>query len=374
MIWMIARGRHGDAYEAARRAWGRSAIGICAAIGSGFLFAPSLRAEDAASPASGAACTLKAGPTRTVVKIIDAETLLLDDNRQLRLIGALAPRSDDANAPADAWPAQIAAHRLLTSLVLGRTVRLAFGGRRFDRYGRYLAHVFLKDGTERGGELWVQGEMLFQGAARAYGLPGSFDCAAELAAHERMARSKRNGIWTIGIYQPIPALATRWLMQLRSRFSIVRGLVRDVARTKSAVYLNFGEDWKTDFTARIGKDVLSAHPTFDAGLDRLKGQEIEVRGWIERRNGPLIDVADPAQISPSDRQDRQTPVAGGQTRDSAVKPAHVPSDPPDGDDGTPADAPLLRDGSPSEAPTTAPQHKEKRPDDPRGKPPGAINL
>src|SRR4051794_36611652 len=50
------------------------------------------------------ACTLQAGPLRSVVRVLDAETVLLDDNEEVRLIGALAPRSPDANPGAQAWP------------------------------------------------------------------------------------------------------------------------------------------------------------------------------------------------------------------------------------------------------------------------------
>ncbi len=46
------------------------------------------------------ACELHAGPTRAVVRVIDAETVLLDDGREVRLIGALAPRSPDMSAGA----------------------------------------------------------------------------------------------------------------------------------------------------------------------------------------------------------------------------------------------------------------------------------
>jgi len=41
-------------------------------------------------------CTLEAGPTRSVVRVIDAETVLLDDDQEVRLIGALALSQGDA--------------------------------------------------------------------------------------------------------------------------------------------------------------------------------------------------------------------------------------------------------------------------------------
>lgn len=317
---------------------------------------PSARAENDPSTASNEVCTLRPGPTRTVARVIDGETLLLDDGREVRLIGALAPRAEDAGAPPDAWPMETEAIRLLTGLVLGQSVRLAYGARKSDRYGRHLAHVFVKD---RGGaDLWVQGEMLRQGAARAYGLPQSFECATELSAHERVAREARLGVWSLRLYDVAPARDTYRLMRRRSRFQIVGGAVTDVARTKRAIYLNFGDNWRTDFTARIGKDVAAAHPEFDRTLDVLKGRRIEVRGWIERRNGPLIDVDDPSQIALVD--DRGPALAG--RRDGAVTPADADED----DVRDRADP-----GGRREADVPA---KEKRPDDPLGTLPGALDL
>ena len=46
-------------------------------------------------PTDTETCTLQAGPTRSVVRVIDSETVLLDDQQEVRLIGALAPRSPD---------------------------------------------------------------------------------------------------------------------------------------------------------------------------------------------------------------------------------------------------------------------------------------
>ena len=69
-----------------------------------------------------------------------------------------------------------------------------------------------------------------------------------------------------------------------------------IGHTKSATYLNFGTDYRSDFTVRIGKNVLAANPDLARTLDGLTAKTVIVRGWIDRRNGPLIDVADPSQI------------------------------------------------------------------------------
>lgn len=83
---------------------------------------------------------------RTVARILDGETLTLDDGSVIRLIGALAPRARDAGAAPGAWPPESETVKALSDLVLGKKVKLAFGGRHEDRHGRYLAQVFLEDG------------------------------------------------------------------------------------------------------------------------------------------------------------------------------------------------------------------------------------
>jgi endonuclease YncB( thermonuclease family) len=272
-------------------------------------------AQVRAAPAPGedsqnATCSLQAGPTHTVVRIIDAETVLLDDDRELRLIGALAPRAPDPRPDAEPWPPERQSKTALRDLVLGRKIELAFGARRRDRYGRLLAHAFLDLGGER---IWVQGRLLSGGHARAYGLPGSFACAHELLAHERAGRDARAGIWSHGTYAVRSASRAAALLRQRNTFQIVAGRVVHVAATKSNTYLNFGSDWRGDFTAGIERKILRAHPDWAKALGGLEGRRIEVRGWIEYRNGPYIRIEDPSQITVLD--------------EAAPKPTPAPSDP-----------------------------------------------
>lgn len=270
-------------------------------------------------------CTPEPGPVRTVARVLDGETLILDDGSAVRLIGALAPRARDAGAEMGAWPPETQSIKTLSSLVLGKKVKLAFGGRQKDRYGRFLAQVFLEAG---GREEWVQGTMLAIGQARAYGLPESFACASELLAHEAEARRKRLGLWSNGVYRPMPAEQPGVLLKLRGKYERVIGSVASVGRTKSATYLNFGTDWRSDFTARIGKNVLAANPEFAQALDALQSKTVIVRGWIERRNGPLIDVADLSQIEILDGKGNAASlgVSAAAPPDSA-QPASTPADP-----------------------------------------------
>ena len=283
-------------------------------------------------------CGLEAGPQRSVVRVIDAETVLLDDGSEVRLIGALAPRSPDLKPDAQAWPPEQRAEDALRALVVGRGVELAFAGRRLDRYGRQLAHLFLERGGER---VWVQGEMLSSGNARAYGIAGSFTCMRELLAHEWSAREARTGIWAEGAYEPRQAWQTRALMRLRNSYQIVTGRVVAVEAKKTRTYLNFGKNWRTDFTAGVDAKVLRAHPQLAQQLKALEGRRVEVRGWIEYRGGPYIDVEDPAQIEAvEERPPRRLPAPEGPATSSGRR--QVP-----GENG---DAPGAKERRPGKAP------------------------
>lgn len=229
-----------------------------------------------------------------MTRVIDAETLALDDGREVRLIGALSPRAFDAGAANGQWPLENDSVRFLSELTLGQRVRLAFGGRRADRYNRHLAHVFALDG---GRDAWVQGAMLEAGMARAYGLPDNFSCWRELEAHEAEARTRRRGVWSNYIYRAKPASRPASLMRLRNRYVRVEGVVANVATSRSATFVNFGADWRSDFTARANRATLKAIPEFQQKLEALKGQRVAVVGWIERGNGPMIELIDPSQIA-----------------------------------------------------------------------------
>jgi endonuclease YncB( thermonuclease family) len=285
--------------------------------------APVHASDDATSSAS---CALEPGPTRTVTRIIDGETLSLDDGREVRLIGALGPRARDADAQAGVWPLEEAAKTSLAEITLGKRVELAFGPVREDRYGRHLAHLFI---SENGRRVWVQGEMLQLGMARAYALPGVDACFAALIANEAIGRTVEAGVWTSRIYDPKPADKTFALLALRGSFQIVRGRVAGVSQTKTAGYLNFGTDWKTDFTVRIPKRLLTAQPQ----LAKLEGRMVEVRGWVERRNGPMMTITHAAAVSVLGDGDPDAPMA------STPEPKALRETAPAAERGTPADKP-----------------------------------
>jgi micrococcal nuclease len=104
---------------------------------------------------------LEPGPSTRGVEVVDDDTVVLEDGRQVRLVGIQAPKLPLGRPGFEKWPLADEAKEALESLILGKTVTLAYGGLRVDRYNRQLAHLFTED---RG---WVQAELLKSGLARA---------------------------------------------------------------------------------------------------------------------------------------------------------------------------------------------------------------
>jgi hypothetical protein len=113
-----------------------------------------------------------------------------------------------------------------------------------------------------------------------------------MLALEQDARAARRGLWAEPAFMAQDATG---LEDSAGRFRIVRGRVQRVAPTERYVYLNFGADWRADFTVRAQRAELSRAL---AGLDLagLAGRTIEVRGVVLEAAGPLIELSHTEQI------------------------------------------------------------------------------
>lgn len=235
-----------------------------------------------------ACAELEAGPTRTVTRIIDGETLALDDGTELRLIGMLAPRAIDVGTVPGTWRMEAAAVEALQSLVLGRTIEIRFSGERSDRYGRVKGHAFLgsEDGT-----VWVQGRLLEMGLARAYVPAVHRACEAELLAAERAAREARLGVWAEAAYEVRSADAPAALLRHAATFQVVEGRVVRVATTRGSIYLNFGQSRRHGFSVSLRLGDRARLGSFQDNPKGLEQAQVRVRGWIEDRAGqPRMDL------------------------------------------------------------------------------------
>ena len=228
------------------------------------------------------------GGVARVVSVTDGDTVVLDDGRQVRFVGIQAPKLPLGRPNFEPWPMGEEAKAALQDMAQGQGVRLRLGANPEDRHGRVLAHLV----TAPGG-VWLQGEMLSRGLARVYTFPDNRILAAEMLRRERLARAEKRGIWALPFYALRDADTVRFD---EGTFQIVEDRVVDAAQVKKWIYLNFGPDWRTDFTVKIA----TRHaPLFaEAGIDllALKGQRVRVRGWVRNQNGPMIELDHPERL------------------------------------------------------------------------------
>lgn len=229
----------------------------------------------------------KAAETARVTEVSDGDTLVLSNGETVRLVGIQAPKLPLDRPHFKEWPLARESKKALEALSLGRALTLHPTSNPKDRWGRVLAHLERDDGV------WIQGEMLRQGWARVYTFADNRQLAAPMLALEREARAARRGIWADPYYSIVtPERAGKVL----DTFQLVEGRVMQAADVKGRVYLNFGADWKTDFTIVVPPRVRKSLARLGHDPAALQGRTVRVRGWIKQYNGPMIELTHPEQL------------------------------------------------------------------------------
>lgn len=233
---------------------------------------------------------LTPGKTGRVAAVISGDTIDLEEGLRVRLAGVQGPAAARDGVPA--WPLAVEATVEASAACLGRTVTLHYSDDRRDRWQRALAHVVVDDGTWDDGT-WLQGHLLQRGLARVYTWPRTATGARTMLDLERTARANRRGIWAERFYR-IRNPSETW-GDLDS-WQIVEGRVVDAAKVRGTAYLNFGLDWRDDFTFRAVSDTRRAFVKAGIDLADLTGRRVRGRGWVYPTNGPMIDLTHPEQL------------------------------------------------------------------------------
>lgn len=251
--------------------------------------------------------------TVQVDQVINALTIRLKDNRIIQLSGIEIPDL----TPYDAGDIALKAQNEMEARLPNRKIRLYQtkddDKGRINRLGYHLAHVMLptieedEDGEKV--EIWLQGFLVVNGLARVRPNERNPEMADQLYALEDKARKEKRGLWNaekypqFAVYDPSGEIP-------KNDFAIVEGTVKSVATVRNTTYLNFGDNWRDDFT--IALDSGLRRDLSKAGTDALslEGQKIRVRGWVEDYNGPFIRLEDMSLIQLLPEEADQTNVDG----------------------------------------------------------------
>lgn len=215
-----------------------------------------------------------------VRRVLDGDTLVLSSSERVRLLGLDAPERGEAFS-------EEARDRLL-ELTRGKNVELKACSEK-DQYGRILAVV-------RAGELNVNMVLLQEGLAAPMLIPpcGKMVTSQVLEATEA-ALEARVGIYTREDYKVVNHEEAEDHIGQRA---VVRGKVMALHKGEKAWHLNFGDDWRTDFTAVLFGQGQSRFEALGVDPEDLVGSEVLVIGKVKSYNGPEIIVRGPEQIIP----------------------------------------------------------------------------
>ena len=229
---------------------------------------------------------LKKTGTAKVVSVITAQTLSLDNGGVLHLSGLHFPDY----TPQNAGPFAITAMKIMQDMLTGERIQIYQTKKsdwgRSNRMGHQLAHIQIENG-----ELWVQGALLSLGLAAVETSARNPEMADQMLAIERAARAEKIGIWENNFVLS-PETSTEHI----GAFQIVEGVIKSTAINNNRIYLNFGGNWRTDFTVSIAPEDKRNFSGSGANPLDWTVKHVRVRGWVREYNGPFMEITHPQAI------------------------------------------------------------------------------
>ncbi len=223
---------------------------------------------------------LKSTGSAEVIEVVNPYTVMLSSGKVARLSGLyFTDYTQD-----EAGPFAQTAVKILKDMLIGQKVEIyqtpkADWGR-VNRMGHELVHLMVSD---KG--LWVQGALLSLGLAKVQTSARNPEMAAQMLEVEAAARSSKTGIW-----EEDKILTPEESEAAIGSFQIIEGKIVNAAIKQNRFYLNFGGNWRDDFTVSIAPEYKRAFTK--NGMNPLDwgGKNVRVRGWVTSYNGPLIEI------------------------------------------------------------------------------------
>jgi len=221
-----------------------------------------------------------------VLEVISPQTMKLSNGDIIHLSGVYF--TDDT--PHHAGPFAVTALKVLKDMIEGETVLIYQTKKkdwgRTNRMGHTLAHI-----VRQKDKAWVQGTLVGLGLAQVQTSLRNPEMAAQLYALEKAARKDKTGIWA-----ETQVLTPESAPEHINSFQIVEGAVESAALKKNRIYLNFGNNWRDDFTVSISPEDRRAFSKKGVNPFDWNGKKIRVRGWLEDYNGAYIEIDHPEAI------------------------------------------------------------------------------
>jgi hypothetical protein len=234
-------------------------------------------------------CPVPPGQEIVVTRATAGGTLITADGAEIVLGGLAFPEVADPGSESDGLAAMIDA---VVQLGTG-TLHIAAEGPP-DRYGRLHGDAYLPDGR------WLQAELVTAGVARVRPDGRSPPCVRALLARESIARNAGTGLWSDSNFR-VKSADDPSLLARNGLYDLVEGRVVSVGYGSRMVFLDFGRDFRTDFTVMVPNTLVPRLLEAGIALETSEGRAVRVRGVVEDSGGPAIRIADPFALEILDR-------------------------------------------------------------------------
>jgi micrococcal nuclease len=251
----------------------------------------------------------------TVRKVTGPLSFLGDDGTLYTLAGIDVP---DGGEESSALPRK--AMERLSALIEGKNVHIHVsqkdGKNKMSRLGETFVHA-----VDPKTKTWIQGQLLSEGFVRVRTTPDMPQLADALLKVESAARKAKAGLWAFPEFEVLtPDTATK---DKENAFQIVEGKVLSVASVRNITFLNFGPDWKKDFTIGLIPELRKQLAREKIDPTSLEGKLVRVRGWMRSYNGPYIEPSHPEQmeiIEGLEKYSSSFPASCGESMDPPNRP------------------------------------------------------
>ncbi|MCB5162312.1 thermonuclease family protein [Marinomonas algarum] len=192
-----------------------------------------------------------------IERVVDGDTIHLEDGRKVRLIGLDTPELDHKKGLHE--PYALAAKNFLTEH-LDHYVYIQKSKSDRDRYGRYLYYLFDKD------RISLTSQLLSEGLGYRIAVSPNLAYQDCFIASENAARRAHKGLWQ----QPL-----QW--QPKAGFAISRVNITSVTQNRGGWWLETNQDLVINLPAN------TSHYWPAQKVFYLEGKAVEVRGWQHQR-------------------------------------------------------------------------------------------
>lgn len=202
----------------------------------------------------------------TVERVTDGDTVVLTDQRRVRLIGINSAELN-AQAPKLKKAAQQAADKLKTWLPRGVSVVLYLGDEPHDRHGRVLAHVIRANDGLAVAQLMVKSGLALQSAVAP-----TTRCTTDFVKHENQAIEANLGLWKI---RDLMSISATEFKSDHLGFKLISGTVTSVKKQKRYTQFLLDNNFEVKVRPKLANQL---------SLQSLIGHKVEVRGWPSHKS------------------------------------------------------------------------------------------